>query len=140
MSLAKTAELIEMLFGIWTRVVPRNYVLDGDPVSPMGYGSFEGDDCRDVPACHQALFLVVLMSGFCHMQSTNVPVGRPQKQSSVPLNFLMKIPPPRCSLSTKFFDHLFIVWLMPLMSQQPVMNSASLGCSQNMLLLYSEPG
>jgi len=29
MSCAKTAELIKMLFGIWTQVSPRKYVLDG---------------------------------------------------------------------------------------------------------------
>ena len=27
---AKTAEAIEMSFGIWTRVVPRKHALDGD--------------------------------------------------------------------------------------------------------------
>jgi len=30
MSCAKTAEPIEMPFGIWTRMGPRKYVLDGD--------------------------------------------------------------------------------------------------------------
>jgi len=28
---AKTAEFIEMLFGLWTWVGPGNHVLDGDP-------------------------------------------------------------------------------------------------------------
>ena len=28
---AKSAEPIDMLFGIWTRVGPGNHVLDGDP-------------------------------------------------------------------------------------------------------------
>jgi len=35
MSHAKTAEPIEMLFGLWTRVGPRNQVLDGGPDSAM---------------------------------------------------------------------------------------------------------
>ena len=30
MSCAKTAELIEMPFGVWTQVGPRKHVLDGD--------------------------------------------------------------------------------------------------------------
>jgi len=39
---AKTAESIEMPFGLWTRVGPRNHVLDGIPDPPMGSGNFEG--------------------------------------------------------------------------------------------------
>jgi len=31
LSPAKTAELIKIPFGLWTRVGPRNHVLDGDP-------------------------------------------------------------------------------------------------------------
>jgi len=31
MTSAKTAEPIEMLLGLWTRVGPRNHVLDGGP-------------------------------------------------------------------------------------------------------------
>ena len=34
MSLAKTAKLIEILFGLWTPVGPRNHVLDGGPDLP----------------------------------------------------------------------------------------------------------
>ena len=34
MSPAKTAEPIEMPFGLWTRVGPRNHVLDGVQISP----------------------------------------------------------------------------------------------------------
>jgi len=41
-SLAKTAGPIEMLFGLRTRVGPRNHVLDGGPDPPMGRGNFEG--------------------------------------------------------------------------------------------------
>jgi len=44
---AKTAEPIEMPFGLWTWVGPRNHVLDGDSDPPMGRGNFEGE--RDVP-------------------------------------------------------------------------------------------
>jgi len=35
------AELIEMLFGMWTEVGPRNHVLDDGP-DPHAKGSFEG--------------------------------------------------------------------------------------------------
>jgi len=35
----KTAELIELPFGIMTRVSPRYHVLDGDPI-PQGEGQF----------------------------------------------------------------------------------------------------
>ena len=41
-SYAKTAEPIEMPFGLRTQVGPRNHVLDGDPGSPIGSGNFEG--------------------------------------------------------------------------------------------------
>jgi len=46
-SSAKTAELIEMPFGLRTRVGPGNHVLDGGPDTPMGKGNFEGE--RGVP-------------------------------------------------------------------------------------------
>ena len=32
---AKTAEPIEMAFGLWTRLGPRNHVLDGSPNPPL---------------------------------------------------------------------------------------------------------
>jgi len=35
---AKTAESIEMPFGLWARVVPRNHVLDGGSSSPHAKG------------------------------------------------------------------------------------------------------
>ena len=41
-SRAKTAEPIEMLFGLRTRVGPGNHVLDGSPDPLMGRGNFEG--------------------------------------------------------------------------------------------------
>jgi len=40
---AKTAGPINMPFGLWPRVGPRNHVLDGSPDSPMGRGNFEGE-------------------------------------------------------------------------------------------------
>ena len=40
---AKTAALIEMPFGLRTRVGPRNHVLDGGPDPPMGRATFEGE-------------------------------------------------------------------------------------------------
>jgi len=42
MNPAKTAEPIEVQFGVWTRVGPRNHVLGGKPGSPTGMGTFEG--------------------------------------------------------------------------------------------------
>jgi len=44
MSPAKTAGPIEMPFGFWTRVGPRNHVLDGGPHPPMGRSNFEGGE------------------------------------------------------------------------------------------------
>jgi len=41
MSPAKTAEPIEMPFGLWTRVGQRNHVLDGVQIV-MGRNNFEG--------------------------------------------------------------------------------------------------
>ena len=37
---AKMAEPIEMAFGLWARIGPRNHVLDGDPDHPVGRGNF----------------------------------------------------------------------------------------------------
>ena len=39
---ARTAGLIEMLFGLRTRVGPTKHVLDGDTVPPMATGNSEG--------------------------------------------------------------------------------------------------
>jgi len=58
----KTAQPIEMPFGKWTRVDPRDYVLDEGQCPPQ-----EG-----------TLFSIL---------STNVPIFRLQKRSSVTLNF-----------------------------------------------------
>ena len=43
LSRAKTAEPIEMPFGIWTRVGTENHVLDGAPGLRMRRGNFEGE-------------------------------------------------------------------------------------------------
>jgi len=40
---AKTAELIEMPFGLRTQVGPGNHVLDGSPDLPMERGNFQGE-------------------------------------------------------------------------------------------------
>jgi len=39
---AKTAEPIEMPFGVWTREGPRNHVFDRVSRSPMRTGNFKG--------------------------------------------------------------------------------------------------
>ena len=42
---AKTAEAIEMPFGLRTWVGPRDHVLDGGSDNPMGRGKFLGSPC-----------------------------------------------------------------------------------------------
>jgi len=44
----KTADLIEMLFGLWTWLGPRNHVFDGGPGPRMEMGIFEGGKGRPV--------------------------------------------------------------------------------------------
>ena len=39
---AKTAELIEMPFGFWAWMGPRNHVLDGGPDPPLRRGNLGG--------------------------------------------------------------------------------------------------
>jgi len=43
MSPAKTAELIEMPFAVWTQVGPRNHVLNKGPDHHMQRGNFDGE-------------------------------------------------------------------------------------------------
>jgi len=43
---AKTAEPIQMPFGLRTWVGPRDHVLDGDSDPPMGRGKFMGENGR----------------------------------------------------------------------------------------------
>jgi len=40
---AKRAELTEMLFGLWTPVGPKNYVLDGGPDPPWKVAILRGE-------------------------------------------------------------------------------------------------
>ena len=47
---AKTGELIEMPFGLRTRVGPRDHVLDGGSDPPMGRGKFWGENGRPMLA------------------------------------------------------------------------------------------
>ena len=44
---AKTAEPIDMPFGLWARVSSRNHVLDGGPDRPMRRAIFRGKDMPD---------------------------------------------------------------------------------------------
>ena len=43
----KTAEPIEMPFGLWTRVGPRNHVLDGSPYPPWEGAISTGEGAAD---------------------------------------------------------------------------------------------
>jgi len=44
----KTAQPIEIPFGLRTRMGPRNHVLDGGPDPPMGSGNFEGGPLQSI--------------------------------------------------------------------------------------------
>jgi len=46
-SAGKTAEPIDMMFGLWTRVGPRNHILDGVQITPCEGAIFRG---KDTPA------------------------------------------------------------------------------------------
>jgi len=86
MSPAKTVELIQMPFGMWTLVGPRNYVLDGGPDTPRE-GALLREMALGVSACYRALFPVALTLGFPRMLLISIPTGQLQMQSSVTLNF-----------------------------------------------------
>ena len=45
---AKMAEPIEIPFGLWARMGPRNHVLDGGADPSMGRGNYEGGKGRAV--------------------------------------------------------------------------------------------
>jgi len=45
---AKMAEVMEMLFRLWTQVGPRNHVLSGGSISPMQRGQFWGGNGQAV--------------------------------------------------------------------------------------------
>ena len=55
MSPAKTAALIEMLFGLWTQVGTRNHVLHEGPHPLMGRGNSEGGKGRPIVKCRDTL-------------------------------------------------------------------------------------
>jgi len=53
---AKTAEPIEMLFGVWTHMGQTNHVLDKSPhISSMERGSFEGGKEQSIVICRSSL-------------------------------------------------------------------------------------
>ena len=55
---AKTAEPINMPFGLRTWVGPRNHVLDGGPDLPIGRGTFKGEG-RPIVKYRDVLWLAV---------------------------------------------------------------------------------
>jgi len=92
-------------------VGPRNCVLDGFRFPQEG--TLLRGWRRDFPTCRQAPFPVALTLGFPRMLLTSVQIGWPQKQSSVALNFpYEKSPLMWWSVSSKYFDHLFIILLL----------------------------
>jgi len=67
---AKTAEPIEMPFGLWPRVGPGNHVLDGGPDSHMERDNFEGKG-RPIVKYRDALrspvsFVYIFQQRFLH--------------------------------------------------------------------------
>jgi len=46
MSPAKATEPIKILFGLWTRMDPRNYILDGGPDSQGAILGGKGGHCK----------------------------------------------------------------------------------------------
>jgi len=58
-SLAKTAEPIEMPFGLRTQVGPGNHLLDGDPYPALGRRNFEGGKGRPIVKYRDTLSLVI---------------------------------------------------------------------------------
>jgi len=94
---AKTDEQSEMPFGMQSRVGSRNHALDLGP-DPHVIGHFGGGDVG-IPM--HAL-----------EQRSELPIGRPQKQSGVALNFPYRNSAPhplRYVLSSKNVDHLLLL-------------------------------
>jgi len=81
----KKNELIEMPFGCGLKWA---HVLDGGP-DPHGQGHLWGRWRRDFPARHRAPSPVAVTLDFAAgcRPASSVPIGQPQKQSSVALNF-----------------------------------------------------
>ena len=70
LSVQKTAEATEVLFGLWAWIGPRNCVLDGDPDASMGRGNFEGkraDHCKvqglSAESCAKTAELIKMVFG-----------------------------------------------------------------------------
>jgi len=56
LAVKKTAEPIEMLFGLWVRIGPRNHVLDGVTPDPSWEGgNFKGEKRWPVVKCSDFL-------------------------------------------------------------------------------------
>jgi len=60
------AEPIEVPFGMWTRMGPRNYVLGGVQIPPQE-GHFSGEMMSEFYCTPPSKFPVVLTLGFSHM-------------------------------------------------------------------------
>jgi len=56
-----------MPFGVWTRVGPRNYVLDGVQI-PNRWGTFEGDDVEIFPHVDQRSDWPAAEAFECHIK------------------------------------------------------------------------
>jgi len=66
MSPAKSAEPIEMPFGMFTYVGPRNHILDGGPDRPMEMGNFR-DDAEIFPVKQHSVTTDVRISPVGHV-------------------------------------------------------------------------
>ena len=69
MSCAKTAEPIEMPFGIWTRVNPRKHVLDGSAIWCDLANTIEASMCGGDAALLSDYFdhLIISSTGVCQL-------------------------------------------------------------------------
>ena len=90
---AKSAELMKVPLGIWTRVVQGTVCYTRVQIPSREGALFVVEWRLDFPALRRARFPVALMSRFPHMLSSSIPVGWVPKQSSVTLNFPNKKSP-----------------------------------------------
>jgi len=67
---AKTAEKIEILFGLWTSVGLRNHVLNGGPDRPMQRGNFGGG--KYMPADLSLLTAAMSSSAACAVVTLSI--------------------------------------------------------------------
>jgi len=105
---AKTAELIEMPFGLWTPVGPRNHVLDGVQITLCKGAIFWG---KDMPAKLSPLTAadvlvrclrcsgIIACGGWVHLSPWGV-MGAGEYDSTVRVRWW-------CGLLSGYFDHLF---------------------------------